>query len=161
MTQTSEQIESAKSGKVFLLCLVGFFLTFASVDAYFVYRAVNTHAGVVTENAYEKGLAYNETLEKAREQAALNIESSAAYEDGQLKLYLPNVYDAEVSAIFMRPTHKGHDLTQELIYNDNGYYEATVNVPLKGLWRAQIEAKWQNKETQQTQTIHHLVKFVY
>jgi len=43
-----------------------FFLVLFIVDGIFVYLATSTHTGVVTENAYEKGLRYNEVIERAR-----------------------------------------------------------------------------------------------
>lgn len=58
--------DTKQSGLWVLWSLLLFFLVFASVDAFFVYKALSTHTGVVTENAYEKGLHYNEILDEAR-----------------------------------------------------------------------------------------------
>lgn len=66
----SEQEESRKYGRKILFLLLGFFAIFASVDAYFVYLAMQTQPGVVTENAYKRGLQYNELLEEARKRKA-------------------------------------------------------------------------------------------
>ena len=67
---TDEVIESKKAGKKFMLCIIGFFVTFATVDAFFVYQAISTHRGVVVENAYEVGLNYNDIIEEARNKKA-------------------------------------------------------------------------------------------
>jgi nitrogen fixation protein FixH len=64
--KTEEQ--SKKDGRKFLFYLVAFFITFATVDAFFVYKAITTSPGVVTENAYEIGLNYNEIIAKSREE---------------------------------------------------------------------------------------------
>ena len=36
-----------KDGKIVLIWIVGFFLTFMTVDAFFVYKALSTHIGTV------------------------------------------------------------------------------------------------------------------
>lgn len=61
-----EQENSKRDGRKFFIILISFFILFASVDAFFIYKALSTHTGVVTENAYEQGLNYNEILEEAR-----------------------------------------------------------------------------------------------
>lgn len=66
-TETQNQkAQSKKDGRIVLLCLVSFFVVFASVDAFFVYKAVSTHTGVVSENAYEHGLNYNDIIAEAK-----------------------------------------------------------------------------------------------
>lgn len=66
MTQKSEsQKQTAKDGRKVLWYFLGFFAVFATVDAFFVYKALSTHSGVVAENSYEIGLHYNELLKEA------------------------------------------------------------------------------------------------
>lgn len=61
--------ENKKAGHWLLAWLIGFFVVFASVDAYFVYTALSTHTGVVAENSYEVGLKYNDILQEAKRRA--------------------------------------------------------------------------------------------
>ena len=68
--QLTEAEESKKYGKRVLIILISFFAVFASVDAFFIYKALKTQPGVVTENAYERGLNYNDLLKEAREREA-------------------------------------------------------------------------------------------
>jgi len=63
-----------KSGRKALFYLLGFFIIFASVDAFFVYKALSTHTGVVTENAYEIGLNYNEVIAESKKQQTHDTE---------------------------------------------------------------------------------------
>lgn len=70
----SEQTQK-KDGRRVLFYLIGFFVIFASVDAYFVYKAFSTHTGVVVENAYEKGLNYNDIIEEAKKRKQHESES--------------------------------------------------------------------------------------
>lgn len=55
-----------KDGKRILLAFLSFFIVFASVDAFFVYKAISTLPGVVSENAYEIGLNYNKIIAEAK-----------------------------------------------------------------------------------------------
>ena len=45
--ETEANTESKKDGKIVLAWILGFFLTFIIVDAFFVYQAVSTHNGEV------------------------------------------------------------------------------------------------------------------
>ena len=64
----SVQNKTPKNGQFILLCFLGFFGFIGAVDAYFVYTALATNTGMVTEQPYEKGLAYNDILNKAKHQ---------------------------------------------------------------------------------------------
>lgn len=59
--------QSREAGIRVLFWISGFFLVFASVDAWFVYKAVTTNSGVVAENAYEIGVNYNDVIAEARQ----------------------------------------------------------------------------------------------
>ena len=63
----NEQTKNRKDGRIVLMALIAFFVVFASVDAYFVYKALSTHTGVVVEHAYEVGLNYNDIIEQAQQ----------------------------------------------------------------------------------------------
>jgi nitrogen fixation protein FixH len=65
--QTLQQANK-KEGRKALFYLLSFFVIFASVDAFFVYKAISTHTGVVAENAYEIGLNYNDVIAEAKKQ---------------------------------------------------------------------------------------------
>ena len=47
--------------------VIAFIIVFA-VNGVFVYTAINTNRGVVTENAYEKGLDFNRIVAEVRKQ---------------------------------------------------------------------------------------------
>lgn len=53
-------------GRNVFLAFIAFFVIFASVDAFFVYKAISTLPGVVSENAYEIGLNYNKIIAEAK-----------------------------------------------------------------------------------------------
>lgn len=67
--------ESRKFGRVVLFSILGFFMTFICVNAFFAYKALSTYTGVVVENAYEKGLHFNQIIAEAkkRQQESLHV----------------------------------------------------------------------------------------
>ncbi len=56
MTDDDQKMQSRKTGFWLLFSLLAFFITFASVDAFFIYKALSTHTGTVSETPYEDGL---------------------------------------------------------------------------------------------------------
>ncbi len=136
-----------KSGFLVLMSLLAFFVVFASVDAFFIYKALSTHTGVIEEHTYEKGLAFNQALEQARIQGDMDVEAAADYKDGILTFTLTDKkgqpFDgAIVKATIIRPVQDGYDFETVLQYKGQGQYQTKLDLPLQGLWQAQIEAKW-------------------
>lgn len=128
---------------------VFFFIVIAVIDGSFVFVAIRTQTGLVTEQAYEKGLAFNKTLEKAAEQRKLGIIQKAEFKDGKIIWHLQdkneNPLVAKITAHFYRPTHDGYDFEVDLKQTGNGMYEAAPRFPLPGAWTARLEAVWQNR----------------
>ena len=122
-----------------------FFAVIAVLDGIFVYMAVSTQTGVVTEQPYEKGLAFNETLEKAKAQPQL--EHKVYYKKGVLRWTLP-IENASVSASIVRPVQDGYDFEIMLAHMGGGVYEARPETPLQGLWTAKLKATWDNEQFQ-------------
>lgn len=130
---------------------VMFFAVIAVLDGIFVYMAVSTQTGVVTEQPYEKGLAFNETLAEARAQP--DLEHHASYTDGTLRWKLP-LTQAVVTASIVRPVQDGYDFDVELKHKGGGVYEARPDTPLPGAWTAKLKATWDN---QKFQTSHDFI----
>ena len=139
--------------KWILIYFVMFFAVIAILDSIFVYLAVSTHTGVVTDQAYERGLAFDELVEKAESQPA--IVQNVEYKDGVLRWVLSDeenmpIENAEVNAKIVRPVHGGHDFDIRLQYIGEGMYESALDLPLKGAWRAKLSSKWDNGQYQTT-----------
>lgn len=66
LAKDDQSQESKKTGRLVLIWLLGFFGVCMAVNAFFIYMAVTTNWGVVSENAYQTGLHYNDLLEEAR-----------------------------------------------------------------------------------------------
>ena len=93
-------------GTTVLIWFVAFFGIVTLVNSVFIYMALHTHSGLVTENPYEKGLAYNERLDDIRHQPLW--ETHMAYKDGVLNWQSRDeggnpLENAKVTAIIMRP----------------------------------------------------------
>ena len=134
---------------------VAFFVVIALVNGIFIYFAITSFTGVVTDHAYEKGLAYNEMLDKARQQGQLHLIQKASYEADTLRWRLADknnepLVNAKVSAHIMRPSRVGFDFDIVLVHQGGGVYEAPVNLPLMGRWRAELEAQWKAQTYQIT-----------
>lgn len=145
-----------KSGQFILLCFLGFFGFIGIVDAYFVYTALTTNTGLVTEQAYEKGLAYNEMLDKAKHQPTIREESS--YEDGIFSWQANNMdgsplEKANISVKLYRAVKDGYDFDIKLSEVGNGLYQSKIDFPLPGLWVAKVNAQWNNKTYQTSHRI--------
>jgi nitrogen fixation protein FixH len=129
---------------------VAFFLTFIAVDAVMVMLAVGSFSGVATENAYQKGLAYNRTLEAAERQKALGWSADIAFagngpQAGRLLVRLVDgggrpLAGASVSAELVRPLQAGYDFTVPLD-GVGDRYQADIALPLPGQWEVRLTAE--------------------
>jgi nitrogen fixation protein FixH len=143
-----EKIHKDPKNKYILWAFLAFFGTFITVDAFFVYKAVTTQTGVVTERPYEKGLAYNKVLIEAKNQP--DILQKAAFEDGVLSWVLSNkdgtpIEHAVVHARIVRPVQGGYDFDVTLAHVGGGTYEAQPTFAMKGQWHAHLKAVWDEK----------------
>lgn len=137
--------------------IVAFFVAQAMLFAWFTYVAKATYTGLVTEQAYEKGLAYNSIIEKAGAQAALGLNSKIEYGSGQVVFLLRDrdgrpVNGAKVTGILFRPVHDGMDVSFEM-KEDNGAYRTAISPPEKGLWEVRLRAATAQGEYQASQRI--------
>lgn len=131
-----------KKDKYILFAFLAFFGVVFTVDAIFIYTAITTQTGIVTEKAYEHGLNYNKTLLEAKSQ--LNLNDKVSFNNGVLKWDL-DINNADVTARIIRPIQDGHDFNIVLNHKGNGIYEATLDLPFKGLWEVKLSSKWNNK----------------
>lgn len=136
-----DQKSKKESRNVFLIFVI-FFGVVVLVNSVFIYYALNSHTGVIVEKPYEKGLAYNETLSKAKSQP--QVLDAMSYEEGYLMWTLLDaqqryIEDAVAKVRIVRPVQDGYDFDVELIYSEKGQYKAKLDLPLKGQWRAHMK----------------------
>lgn len=143
-----------ESGKIVFLWFLSFFVAIIFVNTGFIYAAIHSNTGLVTENAYEKGLAYNQNLEAAKSQPRLKDEM--LYQDGILRWTLTDAAGKPVdrgaaTVFFMRPVKDGSDFSLPLKEKSPGVYEAKVGFPVHGLWNAKLDLKWNKTQFQTAQ----------
>jgi nitrogen fixation protein FixH len=142
--------KNENSGLWVLMSFVSFFAIFIAVDIYFVYSAITTNTGLVSQNSYYKGLDYNNTLRQAEGQKQSGFTGKAEFNNRTLSFQLRDEYgrlvtNAQVKAYVKRQTTDQYDFEVALSRTVDGY-AATLELPLKGLWQAYVEATWDNRQ---------------
>lgn len=140
---------------------IAFFVVLAGLMAWFAWLATSTDRGVVTQDAYKKGLGYNRVIEKQQLQDALGWGSELMIDKkpgakAKIRFMLRDkdkkpVTGAAAQITFVRPTQAGHDVTAPLVMDEPGVYRAEVDVPLPGLWEATVAARAGENNYQATQ----------
>ncbi len=151
MTSQVQAQTEPNHGRVILVYFILFFATIVVVNSFFIYMALDSFTGTVTENPYKKGLAYDEIISKAKSQPDMN--DIVSYQDGFLKWKLLDkqgqyIENAKVTAYMVRPVKDGYDFNIDMQYIGNGEYEAKLDLPLKGSWQAHLKAIWNTEEYQ-------------
>lgn len=145
--------------------IVAFFLVMIATLVPMGLIAVKTNTGVVTDNAYQKGLNYNHDLQAAAEQQALHWTHRLTLDpidNGQKLKARFTLFDterkplggAEVKLWLVRPTQAGMDQSVTLIAADSaGSYAGEIPVPTRGQWEARVSALRQGHNYQVSQRI--------
>lgn len=123
------------------------FAVVLAVNIVFVRTALRSNPGVVTEHAYEKGLAYNTVLDEVKTEKSLGWKASISYDDGRLQLSLNNkegqpMHGAQVKALVDRPLQEGFSKTIALPETGDALYAAPVEFPLPGQWDITASIIW-------------------
>ncbi|MGI9492103.1 MAG: FixH family protein [Geminicoccaceae bacterium] len=146
----SEQNQATAAGSWIPWLFVGLFMVVLLVNGTMVTIAISTFNGLETENAYKKGLAYNQRLAAAAEQERLGWQASLAVTPGgdnrvtlslDLQDRLANpINAAAVKVTLIRPVQEGFDQTTALVERGDGRYDATIDLPLAGQWDVRLTA---------------------
>lgn len=127
--------------------IVLFFVFLSFVFGGFAYIAQKTHTGVVTDDAYKKGLAYNNVIEKAKHQDTLGYVADISMStDGIVRFRLTEkngvpVDIKHVAIWFFRPTQAKADVHGVMKPAADGGYQISAALPARGLWEVRILAK--------------------
>ncbi len=137
----SARVETGRqiTGRKVLAMLIGFFIVVASVNGVFIYVGITTWPGLVTDRAYEEGLAYNRTLAAARANAAMGWSARLDYQGGTAGMTLTDrdglaIDGMQVEAVFSRPVGKAAEIAVTLKSLGAGRYAAPVALPMPGQW---------------------------
>lgn len=141
-------------------------LLVVAVNGIMATLAVRTFPGLQTEDAYNKGLRYNDTIAAGREQARRGWQMKAEITPlpgsgsgaGAVPAASEDSRDVEVTIAFVdrdghplerldveatlvRPTANGFDRPLDLQYRGGGVYAGSVTLPFAGQWDARIVAR--------------------
>lgn len=147
----TETSEPRPSDKWIPWYFFGFFvlLTFVLVPMCLI--AVKTYSGVVTEHAYEKGLAYNKAIDAKEKMEALHWQGDlkvGAWQKGHVPVDFTlrdaagkPIKGADVEIWFARPTQAKLDQKAKMTMQADGRYLVDMLLPEDGLWDVRISAK--------------------
>lgn len=125
-------------GRKALAMIVGFFLFVGAVNGVMIYKALKTFSGEVVAHPYERGLAYNSDIARAREQAARDwkVEARLArLANGETEIRVTAkdadgaVTGVEMSALLAAPAALSKDVRIALVETAPGRYEGRAAAP--------------------------------
>lgn len=133
-------------GRHVVFGLVVFFGVIFVVNGVFVYFATTTFSGISEEDAYRKGLHYNETIAAYKSQQALAWTHAAEIVGDHIELRISDadekpVSNLEVIGTMQRPVADGEDRALAFRQTGPGLYVATVGPFEPGQWQLEAEAK--------------------
>jgi nitrogen fixation protein FixH len=129
-----------------------FFSTFIIVDIAYITVAQKTWRGLATEDGYQKGLKYNDTIEAVKTQKQLGWKLQINYQfektkTGILQVKLSDknhqeIQDATITANMKRPVQEGKDFSVDLKFDTKTQsYNYAIEFPMIGQWDVEIIAQ--------------------
>lgn len=131
------------------IVIIIFFLVVFAANGVLVYLSQSTWNGLITEDAYNKGVTFNQALQAQRQQEALGWQVRVAtgkLVSGQQARLLLTLLDREghpltgvqAQGVLFRPVREGRD--QPLIFTEEspGVLVAMVTPPLPGSWDIKV-----------------------
>jgi nitrogen fixation protein FixH len=126
---------------------LGFFAAVFIMNGALIYAAITTHAGLVANEPYRKGLHYNERIAADERQARLGwTDTLEATRNGGLTLVLKDsggqpVTSLQVEIVLGRPTTNRQDRRIALSEIAPGRYTAQTGPLAPGSWLIALEAR--------------------
>lgn len=149
-----------------VLAWLGLVAVFLSVNGLFVVLAVTSNPGLVVDNYYEQGRAYEKDALKllaARNslkwETKLEIpervlaDSPATYRFSAVDARGIPITDADVQLTAYRPSDAGADVVTRLTSPAPGLYQAEIKLPLPGIWDLNIQVRHGEDVFQQSRRI--------
>jgi nitrogen fixation protein FixH len=134
-------------GRHVLMMFVGFFATIFAVDGFMIYQAVSTFGGIETPDAYRKGVDYNESIAKDKEQARLGWVDDVKIVGAPHRLQVAlrdkengAVAGKKVVATVGRPATDRYDVRLDLAETTPGIYEVALPDAAGGTWLIDLGA---------------------
>ena len=134
-------------GRHVLFALLGFFGIVFVVNATFLFKALSTYSGVVSNEPYRKGLAYNERIAADERQSQLGWRDEISVaRDGAILVVLKDAERTPVGGLSItanvgRPTTAQFDRPTALVEGAPGIYAARAGALDEGAWIVAVEAR--------------------
>lgn len=134
------------NGRHVLILFLAFFGVVFTVNGVFLYKALSTHTGIVSNEPYRKGLKYNERIAADDVQTALGWTSTLSVaRDGTVVLQLRDRAGAAVDGLAItgtigRPSTSRHDHGLAFVRGADGLYRAQSPPLASGSWIVGVEA---------------------
>jgi len=135
------------TGRMVLLCLVGFFGVVFGVNGILIHEALSTFGGVDTDSAYQAGRMFEHDVAMAKAQDArqwhVEAKVTPAADGARLDLIARDaagglIDGMEASAVFERPTDRRLDRSVALVADSAGRFHGNAAVA-PGQWDLVIE----------------------
>lgn len=140
-------IKGPLTGRHVLIAILAFFGVIFAVNGVMTYFALSTFSGLAVDDAYRKGLRYNQQIAAADAQTAKGWQGELAYHDGPgvLRLVLVDraelpLRDLRVEGVLGRPASAQEDRAIAFVQTTPGVYEASVGLLPGGQWSARLSA---------------------
>jgi nitrogen fixation protein FixH len=139
------------TGRSALFMIIGFFGFIMAVNGVFAFFAMTSWSGLSTDDAYRKGLAYNDRLAAVASQKSKGWSAIAHFDSkeglkGRLEVNFKDragrgIERLGVTGILARPAQLDLDKAVALTGAGDGVYGADVELPLYGVWNMTIIAR--------------------
>ncbi|MEO1136165.1 MAG: FixH family protein [Pseudomonadota bacterium] len=139
------------TGKHVLLMVIAFFGVIIIANFFFISAAVNSFPGVTDDQAYQRGLEYNQQIAAREEQAALGWraavnEVTRKGENGIIVMRITNaagqaLSDLSIEGSLERPTNRKGDQPVVFNYAGGGLYKAEIVAFAPGAWVLTAQAR--------------------
>lgn len=141
MTRSDKMLPNELSGRHVLFGLIGFFAVIFAVNGVFLYKALSTYTGVVSNEPYRAGLHYNERIAAEEQQTKLGwkVELADVDRSGTVRVVVETasgepVRGLEGVAHLGRPSTAEMDRTLKLREASPGVYAAQADRLDAGAW---------------------------
>jgi len=139
--------ERGIDGRTVLMTFLGFFGVVFAVNGLMLYYALATHSGVVAQEPYRKGLAYNDRIAADERQSKLGwtiaLDASMA---GQVVVSFTDTDARPVTGLVVagrigRPASSAGERGLAFVEIEPGRYIADTGPLDAGTWQADVDAK--------------------
>ena len=141
---------------------VAFFAVVVGALVIFAWIAVTTEPGLVTKDAYQKGLNYDQIIAASDAAAEIPWQASIAVQRQGDSVNLAvtihddrnsPITDVDVEAWWIRPTQDKQDQHWKMTEQNKGLFVANGSLPMKGAWDVHITAAMGKQQKQFVQSV--------